>query len=605
MHRFIQLVLLAIICGAVPTWVSADTSLVDECEAILTIKGNSSIETKASRPVSDFIRFPSEPELESTTIAGPHLLGRMARFEILQPGGSRAYIEGWTLGPKDDNWTQYYVLENSTQKAVLLDEKHPNSEARRVEFLTSAGDPEEFLTLVLAHDIMHGIRVEDKVLSRRLLAQKLENKIDWYQRKSGRQVRTTLYARSDNISRLNYLFTQGPRQVRIAKSIVRSVFTRVQESAAVVEANRTRIKEIKARVGNHSLNAEGLDRLMTHLEERVRAAEAQLYDFGDYKAYFTFIDKILANEENQYTSTYVSAARALKQELEDEFMNRRLSTEARGVLKKPKIYSISEIEEIFHSSDDLTPLIAKLQKDLWAERLSFLRLLFEKVMMIETVRKIVFNAVDRLPAWFQQPFHLLIGQYRDNYARKFDVPVIRDLYLMSGDSVTKLDKLHLMSEENKAKLEALFQSLGENLPKFEDLREKMANAENSTLLINFSRLVNREYEEFWMEMKATAAKLSAEHPDPILKDRYTEFYKQMLDAEKKGESWGELSSYYPRPGVDTMATLIVLGGLASAGMYYEYGPQDTWLWQIIDWGTGFIPTPSDIMGLIDTAKGSL
>jgi len=297
-------------------------------------------------------------------------------------------------------------------------------------------------------------------------------------------------------------------------------------------AKRAELKKIQSA---DAFDQQRIAQLDAEIEERLREqGEILGVHYGEFRAIYLKLESIMKNENKLYSPQMVSAATLVLKEIGVLNVSAKLLPEVMKLTKEP---SLGYVQRAFFAQP--YALIKKMEKDLWAERLTFTWMIFNKVTGQDLISRNIDALIEKLPAWARSPLNALRKSKRDMDARRFDLPQIERIAHLTGDAAGKVEELRKIYYGDRA----------------------------STLLKNFARLVDREEQSLWTQLKEAAP---------------ADFKAVMEEDAKVAAEWGALSKHYHQNQMNMTAAVITAGGVGSGFLYYKIGSHDTWLWQALD-----------------------
>ncbi len=394
----------------------ASRLFTNDCSSILTTDRHVSILSDQDlEPLKDIPLYSSAAGSPLALMIGPSLSGREVQVEIAHEG--RKFVRGRIKG-SDDDWASFWLREAHTGALLLFQAEHPELGTRRIEFLDQnvAHDrPENDDRLSELED---NFMLEAKDLKVNAMSVKYESTMAWYRKWNGRFLRTTLYDRQDTLSRLEYLL--GLNQVEEAMALLRLDVDKTKIPAVAIDKAIKLIAELDKMVATNDLDRNRISRLRSEAEARLKKEGVKLgRSYGEYRAAYLRLKKIEKNEKGLYPPQKVAAARRVLEQMTVINPSARLMPNLLGRMKDP---NLDFIQSAFFAQP--YSLEAKLKRDLWAERMTFCWMFFNKVTLQEVVQRSVDRVSRLLPAPALSAYNSLRKSKRDMDARHFDLPQI-------------------------------------------------------------------------------------------------------------------------------------------------------------------------------------
>lgn len=516
-----------------------------DCSKLLTSDGKISItDDEDLAKISQMPQHASAVGRPAAGFIGPQLIGRFVQVQVLFGKGEPGFLQGTIVDSKDE-WKTFEFVERATGLKMTMSAEHPELGIRRVELLDD-GVPARFYQSIDEIAAMEDkMNAEYRDIAFNNERSRLEGKINKYRKKNGRNLRTTLYDRQAKLAQMEYLLSLN--QVEEALAAMREDVDNSKIPAIVIQKNVARKKQIAEmrlkRPGE--MDRALLDRMEREIENTLREqGELLAIHYGDFKAYVLRLQQMKENKAKMFSERVAEAAGRVLAQVSVINSSSQLTPELLDLTDEP---SLDYVKNAFFMQP--YSLIKKLKRDLWAERMTYFWLLFNKITLQDLVRATIDKVTDKLPSWAAMPFNALRRAKRDADARRFELPQIDRIMHLEGGIPEKL----------------------------EELRKVYYGEYNSNLLRNFSRIKDSEEEGAWTKLLE-----QAKTADP-------EFAKLMEEHEELGKTWGGLSKYYHQTQLNMTAAVMTAGGVGSAFLYYKFGAHDTWLWQALDYMIQFIP----------------
>lgn len=525
--------------GLAPMFAHAGNNLFPaDCSSILTSDGRISIDsTQNIDTLKNIPRFQSAAGYPTAQFIGPALIGQTVQVEVID--GPRVFLRGTVVGSRDD-WKSFDLKEQATNAFLRISADHPQLGIRRVELLDQGLPRELFADSAELEEMEARFNREARDLKLNADRVKFETKMAWYRRWNGRNMRTTMYDRQDKLARMEYLV--GLNRIDETLALLRIDVDNTKIPAIAIHkaiAERAAIRNTKTSDPAEQKRLAALDaKIEIRLKEQ---GEILGIHYGDYRAEYEKLRQIFENKSGLHSERIRAAAAKVLENISVVNSSAALLPELMGGSKEP---DLDFIKTAFFSQK--YSLLKKLEKDLWAERMTFLWMIVNKVTGQELFRRNIDGIIAKLPAWARGPLNSFRKGKRDMDARRFDIPQIERLAHLDGDAAAKA----------------------------EELRKVYYGDPDSRLLKTFSRMVDKEEQEFWKQLVAAAP------------EDFAAIMKAQADASLE---WGPLSKHYHQTQMNMMAAVISGGGVGSGFLYYKFGAQDTWLWQALDFLVQLLP----------------
>lgn len=517
---------------------------IGTCTDIISLDGKISI--LPNQPVDSLDRAPlyeSNALFGVAEFVGPHLIGRKVQVQVVTANKQKGYIRGHITG-SEDNWQTYRFQEEATGTVVSLWAEHPDLSVRRIEFLDAGFPPLSAADMLSLEEATRKFDAETEDLDVIAERVKIRAKIKWYRTKNGRNLRTTFYDRFHKLAQMEYLIGLGRLNEALEAmrtDVDNSKLPAIAIHSAVAYRDRLQ-KAIDA--APTTVEARPMIRMLSEVEDRLKQQGKILgAHYPDYRAYVDRLKMIRENRDGRYEAHMVSGAAALEKMITVINASSALTPALLNGVTEPNLEYVQKA--YFAQNYSLTET---MRKELWAERMTFLWLMLNKITGQEIFRVWGEKLIEKLPSVLRSPFNVFLKSKRDIDARRFDFPQIARVLALNGTIEGKL----------------------------EEIRKVFYGERESKLLKNFGRIKDAEEQQLWSALFKVA-----EEKDP-------EFHTLMKEHERIGEEWGPLSKHYHQNGLNMTAAVITMGGVGSGWAFYQWGPQDNWLWQAIDMLASFV-----------------
>ena len=421
----------------------------------------------------------------------------------------------------------------------------------------------------------------------------VENKISRMMSKMGHTLSAAEMRREHLVSIMRFHILHG--DWKKALGIARDSIFRVQEAANFVRKARLHLTALEEgrnleSVQNDFTQSLQREKQIEDLKSTIQKYEKQMSDFNECRSFLRFLNYLIRNGQqagaNAQQTAMAKTANMVLDNLQKDFSSRHAGQEPYQFM------NIEELEEAFHNSRTMTPLLAMNKRDLWMQRWSLYWLRVKSALGLQITQKLLGKTIELMPPTIQASLPDILIYLRDSDAARFDIPQVKNLMLQPQSTLEeKVEQLRDFEKTTLTSFARMNQKEVEDL--WNDLKRealvviaKRAKSDKKLAEeLGLEKTQSKNVEKLAkMDLDELQRKVTGFYP---LRDHklyeYVALLKDMKSAEEKARKMGPISEYFPRAQVQLEASLGVLTLLTASYVYDRYGDQNDWMWSMNHW----------------------